>query len=585
MSDRRRGNIPAWAGARPPGRAKGDPAIAGLPLGQILVVLAAAAVFLGWGHRVLDRMRLTDTTALILLVLLFLAPLVPDVPVGAGLRVDLAGTLVPVGIAVYLIATADRAYEQRRAVVAALVVGAAVFALDALLPPEPGMMGRLDVDPIYLNGLLAGVVGYLAGRSRRAAFIAGVLGVFLADLGAALLNLARGVSGPLAALGGAGAFDATVVAGFLAVLLAEVVGESREYLARTGGGEAPGPEGGGSARGDGAAGEPRQAPGGAAGTLALALALVLAAGSAALGDRVWASRWGDELPPEEADRGLHFRLVDESDREVTVLGWRVFPGDGYIDERNRSWRVERVVGRRAVVSLLGTVELLAPDPEADRAARAAEARAARAGLLDVLLGRPAAGGRHILVLHTHNDESYVKGDGTALIEGRGGIHEVGEDLAAQLRARGYKVTHDQSLHLPHDRSAYRRSRRTILQYLDERPILVADVHRDVVPPSFYADEAGGRGITRVRIVVGRQNPTRAANLQEAKRLKAVADGIHPGYVRGIFMGRGNYNQDLGPRVLLFEVGAHSNARASAERSTAILAEAVDRYLRQFGDVR
>lgn len=564
---------------------------------------AVALIFLGWGHRVLDRMRLNDTTALVLLVLLFLAPFLPDVPVGGGIRVDLFGALVPAGVAVYLLVTADQAHERRRGILAALVVGATVFALDRLLPPEPGFTGRadfVDVDPVYLNGLLAGVVGYLAGRSRRAAFIAGVLGSALADLTAGVFNLARGVSGPFATLGGAGAFDAMVVAGFLAVLLAEAVGESREYAARTMGGQGRQDTGGDSpdSGGDGdarRAGRAADRGGPAArgresaveGTMlaALALSLALAAGAAAFGDRIWA--WGGELTETDINRGLYYALVDEAGREVTQLGWQVHPGDEYIDEDNRLWRVERVDGRRAISRLLGAVDLLAPDPEADRAAQAARERWERAGLLDTLLGnlRPggAGGGDEILILHTHNDESYIRGDGEPLTEGRGGIHEVGEELARQLKARGYNVIHDNTVHLPHDRGAYRRSRSTILQYLDRRPKVVLDVHRDAVPARYYADEVNGQGITRVRIVVGRQNPTMSANLREAKRMKAVADQTRPGYVRGIFLGRGNYNQDFGPRVLLVEVGAHTNARASAERSMRLLADVLDEYLKRFGD--
>ena len=52
----------------------------------------------------------------------------------------------------------------------------------------------------------------------------------------------------------------------------------------------------------------------------------------------------------------------------------------------------------------------------------------------------------------------------------------------------------------------------------------------------------------------------------------------PMLVKGIYYGRGNYNQDLGPRTLLIEVGAHTNSRIRAERGAAMFATVLDRTL-------
>jgi uncharacterized membrane protein len=80
-----------------------------------------------------------------------------------------------------------------------------------------------------LFSIVAGIVGYLSGRSRRASFIAGVLGLLVVDLihfaQALLSNMPTRV-----VLGGAGVFDAMIVSGLIAVGLAEFVGETRERL-------------------------------------------------------------------------------------------------------------------------------------------------------------------------------------------------------------------------------------------------------------------------------------------------------------------------------------------------------------------
>ncbi len=83
--------------------------------------------------------------------------------------------------------------------------------------------------PLWLFSIIAGIVGYLAGRSRRAAFIAGVLGIFIVDL----IHLVRAVAMATPTrivLGGAGVFDGMVVAGLIAIGLAEFVGEVRERV-------------------------------------------------------------------------------------------------------------------------------------------------------------------------------------------------------------------------------------------------------------------------------------------------------------------------------------------------------------------
>ena len=78
------------------------------------------------------------------------------------------------------------------------------------------------------------------------------------------------------------------------------------------------------------------------------------------------------------------------------------------------------------------------------------------------------------------------------------------------------------------------------------------------------------------IVIGRSNPNMQTNLAYAKRIKAEADKLHPGLMRGIFMGQGDYNQDLYPTSLLFEVGTENSTLDEAEKSIRCLADAIIR---------
>ncbi len=200
-----------------------------MPLGLILLFVAAGLVYFGLAHRVLDRLRLTDTQALIFLGLMVAGSFV-EVPLTRGVvavSLNVGGALVPLALVVYLLVRADTAWERIRAVLAAAAVAAAIRIISGLTIFEPPQSDIID--PVWLFAIIAGVVGYLAGRSRRAAFVAGTLGVLFADA-LHILRVSAARTPSDVALGGAGVFDAVVMAGFIAVLLAELVGESRERL-------------------------------------------------------------------------------------------------------------------------------------------------------------------------------------------------------------------------------------------------------------------------------------------------------------------------------------------------------------------
>jgi len=56
------------------------------------------------------------------------------------------------------------------------------------------------------------------------------------------------------------------------------------------------------------------------------------------------------------------------------------------------------------------------------------------------------------------------------------------------------------------------------------------------------------------------------------------DKIEPGLSEGIYMGKGDYNQDLSPRAMLIEVGAHTNKKEEAERGVKLFANVLPTVL-------
>lgn len=201
-----------------------------MPIGTTLLLITAALIYFGAAQRLLDRMRLTDSQALIFIALMIAGSFI-TVPLMRGptsISLNLGGAVVPLALAIYLVTTADSAKERIRAIVASFVTAGIVFGVSQLTDFDPSSP-MLLIDPLWLFSIIAGIVGYLAGRSRRAAFIAGVLGLFIVDL----IHLVRAVAMATPTrivLGGAGVFDGMVVAGLIAIGLAEFVGEVRERV-------------------------------------------------------------------------------------------------------------------------------------------------------------------------------------------------------------------------------------------------------------------------------------------------------------------------------------------------------------------
>jgi uncharacterized membrane protein len=196
-------------------------------IGMILLTAVAVLIFFGVAQRVLDRMRLSDRAALVIVAAMFFGTLIPDIRIGM-VQFNIGGAVIPVAVCLYLIFKAETAKEKWRAVIGSLLTGGLVYVLGLVMPNEPE---QIVVDPNYVYGVVGGLVAYLFGRSRRNAFICGVLGVLLADIAVAVVNWSRGISQTLV-LGGAGAVDAMVISGVLGVLLAELIGEVAERMVR-----------------------------------------------------------------------------------------------------------------------------------------------------------------------------------------------------------------------------------------------------------------------------------------------------------------------------------------------------------------
>jgi stage II sporulation protein P len=274
---------------------------------------------------------------------------------------------------------------------------------------------------------------------------------------------------------------------------------------------------------------------------------------------------------DEGERiNSYFVVKDTQGVTIFETGLPVQVDDRYIDEHNVQYVVLKVDGNNATAGIVNTAETSANT--------ASTVGTVNFPIYNKSIPAQAAPGTHVVIYHTHTDESYVPNSAAASQPAAGDVYTVGNVLTETLQKSGVSVTHSLAAHDPHDINAYHRSRKTVLQLLKEGPDAAFDIHRDSAPVSAYAQSMNGVDSSKVMIVVGRSNPNMNTNLKYAQKVKAAADDLYPGLIRGIFMGKGSYNQDLYPTALLFEVGTEEIDLTFAENGVRFLGDVITRVL-------
>lgn len=275
----------------------------------------------------------------------------------------------------------------------------------------------------------------------------------------------------------------------------------------------------------------------------------------------------DEFGSFELERtdGGYFSFIDkDTDKEIDQTAREVFIGDKLILGDNSLYEVESIEGDKVYCLFKGKEEI---SWSLDKAVTTNS---------DLLAQKSNSS---VAIYTTHTAESYVPTSGKDSKPGQGDILEVSQVIGNVLKKEGIKADVSLNKHDPHDANAYQRSRRTAAQLLKNRPATIIDVHRDGVPdPKFYAQKIDGYDATKVRLVVGRQNQNMQANLDYAKKMKAYYDEKKPGLIKGIFIAKGNYNQDLAPRSILIEVGTHTNSLEAANNGASTFASLLPEFL-------
>ena len=264
----------------------------------------------------------------------------------------------------------------------------------------------------------------------------------------------------------------------------------------------------------------------------------------------------------EIDGGCVYTLLDERGNVLTMRAGRMYPGDEYISGDDRLYRV--ISADDAAMTAVGEY---AGESAADRAALSvfiADAQAREKQRDD---------GRKLICMYsTHSDECYVPSDGESSRWEDAGIYDVGNSLKDAFEDLGIEAVYSEETFLPHDADAYTRSRSTAESLLKKGPDALLDIHRDAIPAEQYETTVDGDDISMVRLFVGRSNQNAAANKAFAQEVKRAADEKYPGLIKDIYIGKGNYNQELYPQALLLEMGTHEIEKEKVIGATEYMAD-------------
>ena len=270
----------------------------------------------------------------------------------------------------------------------------------------------------------------------------------------------------------------------------------------------------------------------------------------------------DRVFAVDTNKKYYTIYTDESKSEVLLLkGGEVVVGDKYLSSDNKLYEIESVDEK----TKSGYAKFLSDEklPKYNVKPKSEKAKA------------KAVSKKKVGVYHTHNDESYYTPDGVDSVYGKGGIHDVGAKFVENLGKLDITAVYREDLHLPHNSGAYTRSQVTASALLNEGVDAIFDLHRDSTKRDYYLTKVNGEQMSSLRMVIGAASANYEENKNFAYSIKGYADEAYPGLIKDIYIGKGNYNQQLSNRAMLFEMGCENIEKDLVLKSTEYLAKTMD----------
>ena len=261
----------------------------------------------------------------------------------------------------------------------------------------------------------------------------------------------------------------------------------------------------------------------------------------------------------------YFTVYDENNEILLLKGDDINEGDNYLSKDNKLYEIYSVNNnnKTAKAKFIKNEEM----PKYNVSAKTTLTTS-----VDVA---SAATKKLVGVYHTHNDECYFTPDGIDSVYGKGGIHDVGKSFVSNLNKLGVETIYREDLHLPHNSGAYTRSQVTASALLNGGAQAIFDLHRDSTKRDYYLTKVNGEQMSSIRMVVGKSSANFEENKKFAYSIKAYADSVYSGLIKDIYFGKGNYNQQLSSRAMLFEMGCENIEKSLVIKSTEYLAKTLD----------
>lgn len=625
---------------------------------SILLGIVILLMF-GAGQRILDQLRLNDKQAIIVLLAIAIGIAIPPINIGQYFSVSIGGFIIPYCLCIYLLISCGWSRDLLRATIGTLLVAGIIYGLEWLLPSKSE---NQVIEMTYVYGIVAGVVAYALGRSRRNAFVSCIFGISTAQLLQWGINFAMGTP-TVIGLGVGGAFGTYVIATLISVGLCEFLGraftvakpdeqekqfnyDTHTYDSEKNGklilAEATSASGKTSSQiakekldkekqsiskktaksvsksaktatsNDKNSKKHNSAHKNSSSKIATCLAVVIGVwacfsiiGVGASSGKTLANNIASNAlnyasaAASQTEDNSYYTVYDYADKTTVVLtrGGEVDEGDLYLSADNKLYQICRVnsAQRTAYAKYIkdeklpeynvrstykdnsaGTQSLTSSLGTNIYSAQAFMVTSSYKQIGGVTLNYASAKvSKKVGVYHTHNDESYFNPDGTDSVYAAGGIHDVGKALVNNFTKLGVQVDYNTSLHLPHNSGAYTRSQTTAKKLIDNGAAAIFDIHRDSTPRSEYYTKVNGVEMSKVRMVVGSGNANFAENKNFAYSIKAYADKVYPNFIKDIYMGKGNYNQQLSNLAMLFEFGSENIEKELAVASTQPLSKILD----------
>ena len=510
-----------------------------------LAILTAIIILLmfGAGQKILDNLRLNDKQAIIILIAIAIGIAVPPIYIGEYFAVSIGGYIIPFGLCIYMLISCGWSRDLLRAFIGTILVAGIIYGLEWLLPSATA--DDVIVDNTFVYGIVAGVVAYMLGRSRRNAFVCAVFGISLSQIVQWIINLYLGTPTVLG-LGVGGAFGTYVIAILIAVGLAEFLGraftnakpddQKKEFNFET---HTYDSEKNGKLKSNSKKSSTNKVKTNKVIAKSVVFMLLVSYMFSSVGLTTTVAY------AEEAK--TYYTVYDYANKSEVVLmkGGEVENGDLYLSADNKLYEICNVnsIDKIAYAKYIRDEQL----PEYNVSSVYNQSKNIAKAISKKTVG----------MYHTHNDECYFTPDGTDSFYGEGGIHDVGARLKSNFEKLGITVKYDESLHLPHNSGAYTRSQVTAKALLDSSIDGIFDIHRDSTPRSEYLTTVNGTQMSKVRMVIGSSNQNYQENKNFAYSIKSYADKVYPGFIKDIYMGGGNYNQQLSGFAMLFEMGCEN----------------------------